>query len=200
MRMRKFLAAALAAVMLIGMLPAATAAVTNPPANTEGGVTLGKQASELAGSDTTITLDVVANTNENPIAIQFVLDATQSLFLSEDNKTYVENWADALKFMADKNIYVGLTIFTTTARTVMEPQLLTGDSQSDLANVENDCAAFVLASDHGTNVQAGIREVIYREDKYADSDAVVASKRMFTLAGVAFRPYTPGGKTVQLEV
>ena len=85
MRMRKFLAAALAAVMLIGMLPAATAAVTNPPANTEGGVTLGKQASELAGSDTTITLDVVANTNENPIAIQFVLDATQSFYSAQQN-------------------------------------------------------------------------------------------------------------------
>lgn len=180
MRMRKFLAAALAAVMLIGMLPAATAAVTNPPANTEGGVTLGKQASELAGSDTTITLDVVANTNENPIAIQFVLDATQSLFLSEDNKTYVENWADALKFMADKNIYAGLTIFTTTARTVMEPQLLTGDSESDLANVENDCAAFVLASDHGTNVQAGIREGLNALSGLS-TDTVAADKRYLVL-------------------
>ena len=180
MRMRKFLAAALAAVMLIGMLPAATAAVTNPPANTEGGVTLGKQASELAGSDTTITLDVVANTNENPIAIQFVLDATQSLFLSEDNKTFVENWADALKFMADKNIYAGLTIFTTTARTVMEPQLLTGDSQSDLANVENDCAAFVLASDHGTNVQAGIREGLNALSGLS-TDTVAADKRYLVL-------------------
>lgn len=180
MRMRKFLAAALAAVMLIGMLPAATAAVTNPPANTEGGVTLGKQASELAGSDTTITLDVVANTNENPIAIQFVLDATQSLFLSEDNKTYVENWADALKFMADKNIYAGLTIFTTTARTVMEPQLLTGDSQSDLANMENDCAAFVLASDHGTNVQAGIREGLNALSGLS-TDTVAADKRYLVL-------------------
>lgn len=166
--------------MLIGMLPAATAAVTNPPANTEGGVTLGKQASELAGSDTTITLDVVANTNENPIAIQFVLDATQSLFLSEDNKTYVENWADALQFMADKNIYAGLTIFTTTARTVMEPQLLTGDSESDLANVENDCAAFVLASDHGTNVQAGIREGLNALSGLS-TDTVAADKRYLVL-------------------
>ena len=128
MRIRKFLAAALAVVMLIGMLPAASAAVVNPPANTEGGITLGKQASELAGSDTTITLDVVANNNTNPIAIQFVLDATQSLFLSENNKTYVEEWANALKFMADKNIYAGLTIFTTTAKTVVAPQELTADS------------------------------------------------------------------------
>ncbi|HIW74872.1 MAG TPA: dCMP deaminase family protein [Firmicutes bacterium] len=56
----------------------------------------------------------------------------------------------------------------------------------------NECAKAII--------QAGIREVIYREDKYADSDAVLASKRMFTLAGVAFRPYAPGGKTVELTV
>ena len=180
MRMRKFLAAALAAVMLIGMLPAATAAVTNPPANTEGGVTLGKQASELAGSDTTITLDVVANTNENPIAIQFVLDATQSLFLSEDNKTYVENWADALKFMADKNIYAGLTIFTTTAQTVVEPQKLTADSEAAFSGVENDCAAFVMASDHGTNIQAGIREGLNALNSLS-TDTVAADKRYLVL-------------------
>ena len=85
MRMRKFLAAALAVVMLIGMLPAASATVTNPPANTENGITLGKQASELAGSDTTITLDVVANTNANPIAIQFVLRVpAQALPVAEE--------------------------------------------------------------------------------------------------------------------
>ena len=180
MRMRKFLAAALAVVMLIGMLPAASATVTNPPANTENGITLGKQASELAGSDTTITLDVVANTNANPIAIQFVLDATQSLFLSEDNKTYVENWANALKFMADKNIYAGLTIFTTTAQTVVEPQLLTSSSEAALSGVEDECAAFVLASDHGTNVQAGIREGLSALNSLS-TDTVAADKRYLVL-------------------
>ena len=180
MRMRKFLAAALAVVMLIGMLPAASATATNPPANTENGITLGKQASELAGSDTTITLDVVANTNANPIAIQFVLDATQSLFLSEDNKTYVENWANALKFMADKNIYAGLTIFTTTAQTVVEPQLLTSSSEAALSGVEDECAAFVLASDHGTNVQAGIREGLSALNSLS-TDTVAADKRYLVL-------------------
>ena len=56
----------------------------------------------------------------------------------------------------------------------------------------NECAKAII--------QAGIREVVYREDKYADTDAVVASKKMFQLAGVAYRPYMPGGKTVTLEV
>lgn len=180
MRIRKFLAAALAVVMLIGMLPAASAAVVNPPANTEGGITLGKQASELAGSDTTITLDVVANTNANPIAIQFVLDATQSLFLSEDNKTYVEEWANALKFMADKNIYAGLTIFTTDAKTVVAPQELTAESEVAFSGVENDCAAFVMASDHGTNIQAGIREGLNALNSLS-TDTVAADKRYLVL-------------------
>ncbi len=33
-------------------------------------------------------------------------------------------------------------------------------------------------------IQSGIREVIYLSDKYAESDAVKASKKMFTAAGV----------------
>ena len=56
----------------------------------------------------------------------------------------------------------------------------------------NECAKAII--------QAGIREVIYREDKYADTDAVIASKRMFEMAGVAIRLYTPGGKTVTMEI
>lgn len=197
MRMRKFLAAALAVVMLIGMLPAASATVVNPPANNEGGITLGKQASELAGSDTTITLDVVANTNENPIAIQFVLDATQSLFLSEDNKTYVEDWANALKFMADKNIYAGLTIFTTTAKTVVEPQKLTADSEAAFSGVENECALFVGASEHGTNIQAGIREGLNALNSLSE-DTVATDKRYLVLItdGGSFYWLDDNGKAV----
>lgn len=36
-------------------------------------------------------------------------------------------------------------------------------------------------------IQSGIREIVYLSDKYADTDAVKASKRMFGKAGVAFR-------------
>lgn len=39
-----------------------------------------------------------------------------------------------------------------------------------------------------SDLQAGIREVVYREDKYADTDAVVASKKMFRLAGSLIAP------------
>ncbi len=43
----------------------------------------------------------------------------------------------------------------------------------------NECAKVII--------QSGIREVVYLSDKYAESDAVKASKRMFSSCGVAFR-------------
>lgn len=56
----------------------------------------------------------------------------------------------------------------------------------------NECAKAII--------QCGIREVIYLSDKYADTDVVIASKRMFQLAGVAMRQYLPSGKSVILEL
>ena len=56
----------------------------------------------------------------------------------------------------------------------------------------NECAKAII--------QCGIREVIYLSDKYAGTDAVIASKRMFQLAGVAMRHYRPGVKSITLEL
>ena len=56
----------------------------------------------------------------------------------------------------------------------------------------NECAKAII--------QCGIKEVIYLSDKYAESDAVVASKRMFRMAGVALRQYQPGGTRITLEL
>lgn len=36
-------------------------------------------------------------------------------------------------------------------------------------------------------IQSGIKEVVYMEDKYAETDSTIASKKMFTSAGVKFR-------------
>ncbi len=55
----------------------------------------------------------------------------------------------------------------------------------------NECAKAII--------QSGIREVVYWYDKYADTDSVIASKRMFELAGVKCRPYTPSGKQITLH-
>jgi dCMP deaminase len=55
----------------------------------------------------------------------------------------------------------------------------------------NECAKVII--------QAGITEVIYLSDKYAETDAVKASKRMFRSAGVNCRRLEVSCKTVALD-
>lgn len=43
----------------------------------------------------------------------------------------------------------------------------------------NECAKAII--------QSGIKEVVYLEDKYKDTDSVIASKRMMDMAGVTYR-------------
>ncbi len=56
----------------------------------------------------------------------------------------------------------------------------------------NECAKALI--------QSGVAEVIYYEDKYPDSDSVIASKRMFDLVGVRYRPYERTGRSVTVEL
>ncbi len=56
----------------------------------------------------------------------------------------------------------------------------------------NECAKAII--------QSGIKEVIYKEDKYADSDNVIASKMMFDTCGVSYRQYIPTNRTIELKV
>ncbi len=56
----------------------------------------------------------------------------------------------------------------------------------------NECAKAII--------QSGITEVVYSCDKYADSDSVKASKRMFDAAGVLYRPYAVSGKKIELDL
>ena len=49
-------------------------------------------------------------------------------------------------------------------------------------------------------IQKGIKEVIYMCDKYAQTDAVMAAKRMMTSAGVTFRLYEPINKDITLSL
>lgn len=48
-------------------------------------------------------------------------------------------------------------------------------------------------------IQSGIREVIYLSDKYAESDAVKASKRMFEAAGVKLTRLTTDTSQIELN-
>ncbi len=56
----------------------------------------------------------------------------------------------------------------------------------------NECAKAII--------QSGIAEVVYMEDKYADSDSVIASKKMFDTAGVKYRLYDKSGKKVEFTL
>ena len=42
--------------------------------------------------------------------------------------------------------------------------------------------------------------MIYYEDKYADTDSVRASKRMFDMVGVQYTPYTHTNREIQLTL
>ena len=55
----------------------------------------------------------------------------------------------------------------------------------------NECAKAII--------QSGIREIIYYDNKYADSDATKASQRMFLLTGVTCRPYHHTERQLTLE-
>ena len=56
----------------------------------------------------------------------------------------------------------------------------------------NECAKAII--------QSGISEVVYLSDKYADSEATVASKKMFDMVGVKYTPYRQSGRKVTLDL
>lgn len=49
-------------------------------------------------------------------------------------------------------------------------------------------------------IQSGIKEVIYMSDKYADTDSVIAAKRMMDSVGIVYRPYEKCDKNIVLEL
>ena len=55
----------------------------------------------------------------------------------------------------------------------------------------NECAKAII--------QSGIAEVVYLYDKYADSAATVASKKMLTSAGVKLRHFTTDKDSITLD-
>jgi dCMP deaminase len=55
----------------------------------------------------------------------------------------------------------------------------------------NECAKAII--------QAGVKEVLYLSDKYADSPSTLASKRMLTAAGVKFTQLRTNVKSITLD-
>ena len=56
----------------------------------------------------------------------------------------------------------------------------------------NECAKAII--------QSGIKEVIYKEDKYADTEVVKISKKMLQMGGVKIRQYVPSNKEIKLDL
>ena len=56
----------------------------------------------------------------------------------------------------------------------------------------NECAKAII--------QSGIKEIVYKSDKYSDTEGVKASKRMFESAGVKYRMYTPTDKEIEINL
>lgn len=156
MRKQKLIAGLLTAAMLAGLLPGALAAApqgTKDDAQTELGVSLTKDAGPLNTDwETSVQMSVSAPVSETPVAVEFVVDTTASLF-SNGEQILLEEWAKYVyDSMRDKNVYVGLTIFGSEARTISPMSLLTSSSE-----LTYDYADLAWLSAHaGTNIQAGI--------------------------------------------
>lgn len=56
----------------------------------------------------------------------------------------------------------------------------------------NECAKAII--------QAGIKTLIYDEDKYAETPSVIASKRMLNQAGVRYYRYQRTGRRIEIRV
>ncbi len=56
----------------------------------------------------------------------------------------------------------------------------------------NECAKAII--------QAGIKTIVYDDDKYAGNASTVASKRMLDAAGVRYYRYAPSGKKIEIDV
>lgn len=56
----------------------------------------------------------------------------------------------------------------------------------------NECAKAII--------QAGIKRIVYYDDKYADTDGVKASKRMFDSVGVEYCRYTNSDREIGIKL
>ncbi len=56
----------------------------------------------------------------------------------------------------------------------------------------NECAKAII--------QSGIKEIIYKDDKYKDTEAVKASKKMLDMCGVKYKQYKSRGIKLELDL
>lgn len=56
----------------------------------------------------------------------------------------------------------------------------------------NECAKEII--------QSGIKEIIYLSDKYANTESVIASKKLCDMCGVTYRKYELSNKKLEIEI
>ena len=56
----------------------------------------------------------------------------------------------------------------------------------------NECAKAII--------QSGIKEIVYLSDKYSDTEATIASKMMFNMAGVSYRAFEAMHQEIKLNL
>ena len=56
----------------------------------------------------------------------------------------------------------------------------------------NECAKAII--------QCGIKEIVYRSDKYADKDMYKVAKKLFNTCGVIYRQYVPENRTLYINL
>lgn len=56
----------------------------------------------------------------------------------------------------------------------------------------NECAKAII--------QSGITEVVYKDDKYAESDSTKVAKALFDEANIKYRKYESEGKVIELKL
>lgn len=56
----------------------------------------------------------------------------------------------------------------------------------------NECAKAII--------QSGIKEVIYKDDKYKNTDSTVIAKALFNEANIKYREYESEGKIIELKL
>ncbi|MEG1705274.1 MAG: dCMP deaminase family protein [Clostridia bacterium] len=56
----------------------------------------------------------------------------------------------------------------------------------------NECAKAII--------QSGIKKIIYYDDKYANTDSTIVSKKMLDMAGVEYIPYIIKGRNIEIKL
>lgn len=71
---------------------------------------------------------------------------------------------------------------------------------ADLRNTRIYVSLFPCQECTKALIQKGIREVIYKSDKYHDTDGAKASRKMLDAAGVKYVQYEAKGRKLEIEV